>query len=80
MYVGVYATIAASFLYTLNPFIILPGLFVIAVHHTIVLAEERHLRTAFGREYAEYCSRVNRYVPLPFFGKDRKTPHSSGLP
>jgi protein-S-isoprenylcysteine O-methyltransferase Ste14 len=71
MYVGVYATIAASILYTLNPFIILPGVFIIAVHHAIVLAEERHLRTAFGREYAEYCSRVNRYIPLPSFGKDR---------
>ncbi len=62
MYVGVFATIAASSLYTLNPVVILLGVFVTAVHHVIVLAEEDHLRTVFGREYAEYCSRVGRYV------------------
>jgi protein-S-isoprenylcysteine O-methyltransferase Ste14 len=38
------------------------GAFVVAVHHAIVLAEEEHLRSAFGRKYAEYCSRVGRYV------------------
>ena len=62
MYMGVYATIAASLLYMMNPVIILLGTFVIAVHHAIVLAEEKHLQNVFGREYAEYCSRVGRYV------------------
>ena len=62
MYVGVYATIAASSLYTLSPFVILTGAFVIAVHHAIVLAEEDHLQTVFGQKYTEYCSRVRRYV------------------
>jgi protein-S-isoprenylcysteine O-methyltransferase Ste14 len=62
MYVGVYLTIAASTLYTLNPLVILPGVFVIAVHHGIVRAEEKHLRNVFGREYAEYCSSVRRYI------------------
>ena len=62
MYVGVYLTIAASMLYTANPVIILTGAFVIAVHHRIVHAEEHHLRTVFGREYREYCSRVRQYL------------------
>jgi protein-S-isoprenylcysteine O-methyltransferase Ste14 len=62
MYVGVYLTIAASALYTANPVVILLGIFVIAVHHRIVLAEENHLLTVFGREYSAYCSRVRQYI------------------
>ena len=62
MYVGVYLTIAASALYTVNPLVILLGAFVIAVHHRIVLAEENHLQDVFGREYREYCSRVRQYI------------------
>ena len=62
MYVGVYATIMASSLYTLNPIVILLGAFVVAVHHAIVLEEENHMRKVFSREYSEYCSRVRRYI------------------
>ena len=62
MYVGVYATIVASSLYTLNPVVILLGAFVVAIHHSIVLAEEKHMQKVFIREYSEYCSRVRRYV------------------
>jgi protein-S-isoprenylcysteine O-methyltransferase Ste14 len=62
MYVGVYATIVASSLYTLNPVVILLGAFVAAVHHSIVLAEENHMQKVFSREYPEYCSRVRRYI------------------
>ncbi len=29
----------------------------------VVLAEERGLREKLGEEYAEYCSRVNRFLP-----------------
>ena len=76
MYMGVYATIAASSLYTLSPFVILTGVFIIAVHHAIVLAEENHLQTVFGHKYTEYCSRVKRYIPLPAFGLSGKLPGS----
>jgi protein-S-isoprenylcysteine O-methyltransferase Ste14 len=38
------------------------GVFIIAVRHEIVLAEEKHLRTVFGREYHVYCSRVRQYI------------------
>lgn len=62
MYVGVYATIVASSLYTLNPVVILLGAFVVAVHHSIVIAEEKNMQKVFSRNYSEYCSRVRRYI------------------
>lgn len=62
MYVGVYATIVASSLYTLNPVVILLRVFVVAVHHSIVIAEEKNMQKVFGRKYLEYCNRVRRYV------------------
>jgi protein-S-isoprenylcysteine O-methyltransferase Ste14 len=62
MYVGVYATVVASVLYTLNPVVMVLGAFVIAIHHSIVLAEESHMRKVFGLEYLDYCNRVRRYI------------------
>jgi protein-S-isoprenylcysteine O-methyltransferase Ste14 len=62
MYVGMYATIVASALYTLNPIVIFLAGFVIAIHHTIVLAEEEHMQKVFGQEYLDYCNRVRRYI------------------
>ena len=62
MYLGVYATLLASVLYTLNLLLLVPGIFVVVVHHKIVLAEEQHLRTTFGEQYAEYCGHVRRYL------------------
>lgn len=62
MYLGVYGTVIASVLYTLNPVLFLAGVFGVAVHHKIVLAEEQYLQTAFGDEYAKYCRRVRRYL------------------
>jgi protein-S-isoprenylcysteine O-methyltransferase Ste14 len=62
MYVGVYTTILASILYTLNPVALLIGIFVVYVHHKIVLAEELHLLSVFGRDYRDYCVRVRRYL------------------
>ena len=62
MYVGMYATITASALYTLSPVVILLAVFVIAIHHTIVLAEEGHMQTVFGPEYHDYLKSVRRYI------------------
>jgi protein-S-isoprenylcysteine O-methyltransferase Ste14 len=62
MYLGVYATLIAAVLYTLNPVVLLVAAYVIAVHHRIILAEEAHLRGVFGEEYAGYCRRVGRYL------------------
>jgi protein-S-isoprenylcysteine O-methyltransferase Ste14 len=62
MYVGVYTTILASVLYTLNPLILFIGIFVVVVHHKIVLAEEQYMLNVFGKNYTDYCCRVRRYV------------------
>ena len=62
MYLGVYATLLASVLRTLNPVLFLLGAFIVAVHHRIVLAEEEHMRNVFGEEYVDYCRRVRRYL------------------
>jgi len=62
MYVGVYTTLVAATLYTLNPILFAIALFVIAVHHRIVLAEERFLEGAFGSAYQDYCRHVRRYL------------------
>jgi protein-S-isoprenylcysteine O-methyltransferase Ste14 len=62
MYVGVYATLCAAVVRTFNPVLLLVAVYVIAVHHRIVLGEEEQLRRALGEEYRTYCSRVRRYV------------------
>jgi protein-S-isoprenylcysteine O-methyltransferase Ste14 len=62
MYLGVYCTLLATVLRTMNPVLPLVAAFIIAVHNRIVVAEETHLRNAFGKEYGEYCSRVRRYL------------------
>ena len=62
MYLGVYTTILASVVYTLNPILLAVCIFVIAVHHRIVLAEEQYLLQVFGEEYREYSARVRRYI------------------
>ncbi len=62
MYLGVYSTLLASFLYTLSPIVFVLAIFVVAVHHKIVLAEEQFLSGVFGEEYADYCRRVRRYL------------------
>ncbi len=62
MYLGVFATLLASILYTCNPILLLVGIFIVVVHHLIVLAEEGYLRNVFGEEYIAYCHRVRRYL------------------
>jgi protein-S-isoprenylcysteine O-methyltransferase Ste14 len=62
MYLGVYATLLAAALYTMNPVLFLIGIFIAAVHHQIVLAEEQHLHKVFGEQYTEYCHHVRRYI------------------
>jgi protein-S-isoprenylcysteine O-methyltransferase Ste14 len=65
MYAGIDATIVAAVLYTGNPAILAAGAFVVAVHHRIIVAEERWLLHAFGGEYERYHDRVGRYATLP---------------
>ena len=62
MYVGVYFTLCAAVLRTLNPVLVVVAVYVIAVHHRIVLAEEAQLQQVFGQEYRTYSGRVRRYL------------------
>ncbi len=62
MYLGLYATLLAAILYTLNPLVLIVGVGIAAVHHRIVLAEEVCLRKMGGQKYAEYGQRVGRYL------------------
>ena len=62
MYLGVFATLIASVLYTMNPALLVVGALIIAAHHRIVLAEEQHLQAAFGATYLAYCRQVRRYL------------------
>jgi protein-S-isoprenylcysteine O-methyltransferase Ste14 len=62
MYLGVYTTLFASVLYTLNPLLFIIGAYVVIVHHKIILAEEQYLQKVFGEQYTEYCHHVRRYL------------------
>jgi protein-S-isoprenylcysteine O-methyltransferase Ste14 len=62
MYLGMYGTLFAAAFYTLNPLILLVAIFVVVVHHKIVLSEEACLRKMFGQPYLGYCLRVRRYL------------------
>jgi protein-S-isoprenylcysteine O-methyltransferase Ste14 len=61
-YVGVYATLCAAVVRTFNPVVLLAAVYVMAVHHRIVPAEEEHLRSWLGEEYRTYSGHVRRYI------------------
>jgi len=65
MYTGIDATMIAAVLYSGNPLVLAAAAFVIAVHHRIILVEERWLPAAFGIDYERYRERVGRYVTMP---------------
>ena len=78
MYLGVYATVLASVLYTMNPLVLIVGAVVVYVHHTIVQAEEEHMRTAFGREVRRILpSRRAVHRADPVQGLDRSLRQSA---
>ena len=71
MYTGIDVTMIAAILYTGNPAILAAGVFVIAVHHRIILVEERWLLATFGEEYEGYRERVGRYMTVPLAVRSR---------
>jgi len=48
MYLGLYSTVLASSLYTLNPVVVLIAAFVISVHHKIVLGRRNTCKECLG--------------------------------
>jgi protein-S-isoprenylcysteine O-methyltransferase Ste14 len=71
MYTGIDVTMIAAILYTGNPAILAAGAFVIAVHHRIILVEERWLLATFAEEYERYRERVGRYMTVPLAVRSR---------
>lgn len=61
MYLGVGIMVLASVLFTLNPIIATLAIYGAIIHHKIVLKEEAFLKNRFGKQYKEYCQKVNRY-------------------
>lgn len=64
MYVGVLTVILGWTVLYKNPRLFLYMSFVALIFHLfIVLYEEPHLRSVFGNEYENYCTRVGRWLP-----------------
>lgn len=62
IYLGAYLICAASVLYSPHWLPIVSGGVASALHHRIVLAEERFLAARFGAEWEAYRARVRRYL------------------
>lgn len=62
MYIGFYLFYFGAFFYTLNLLVLLFSILGIAIHHHIVLNEEKFLEKEFGNEYQEYKNKVRRYL------------------
>ncbi len=62
IYLGFHLLSAAAVLYTANPLVLVLATTSVALHHRIVLAEERHLDRTLGAEFRAYRARVRRYL------------------
>jgi protein-S-isoprenylcysteine O-methyltransferase Ste14 len=62
LYLGVFALCLASCCYSLHWMNFLLAFVGVAVHHRIVLAEERFLEAKFGDDFRRYQARVRRYL------------------
>ena len=62
MYVGFNLLTVTSKIYTLNLWIIIVGIYSIAVYHLIILGEELFLENSFGTSFLEYKNKTRRYL------------------
>ena len=62
MYVGFHMVTLSAMIYSLNPWIILPGFYSFYVYHLIILGEEKFLEKRFGEKYILYRQTVRRYI------------------
>ena len=62
LYLGVFVVCLASCCYSLHWMNFLLAFVGAAVHHRIVLAEERFLEAKFGDDFRHYQARVRRYL------------------
>lgn len=72
MYIGVLTVILGWAILFGNTTLLLYDIAVgICFHLFIVMYEERYLQREFGKEYDDYCARVNRWIPK--LGAARRT-------
>ena len=62
MYLGFDLFTVSSMIYTLNIWIIIPGLYSIIIYHFIILGEEKFLENRFGVDYIKYKKKIRRYL------------------
>jgi protein-S-isoprenylcysteine O-methyltransferase Ste14 len=62
MVLGLYLIALGSALYVQNPINWLLVIIALAVHHRIILAEERFLLTRFGEQWVSYQAATRRYL------------------
>lgn len=61
MYFGLFLVALASLIYVPNPVNLITALLGIAVHHRIIINEEKYLEIKFGKQWHEYAGKVRRY-------------------
>jgi protein-S-isoprenylcysteine O-methyltransferase Ste14 len=66
LYLGGFLICAASCLYSIHPLNFILFAIAFAIHHSIILKEEKFLESAFGRRWIDYKQRVPRYLRLKF--------------
>ena len=62
VYLGLHLMTIASIIYTLNFWVLLPGLYSIVIYHFIIVGEEKFLSDRFGKQYDDYKLKVRRYL------------------
>ena len=78
MYVGFYLMSIGSCLFVFNPVTVICLLFTLAVHHRVVLAEERFMEQNLGQTWRDYADRVPRYGGLRSLCKAKSSHNSMG--
>lgn len=62
MYLGFNLLTISSMIYSMNPWIIVLGLYSVIIYHLIILGEEKFMENRFGNEYLEYKKKTRRYI------------------
>ena len=66
LYFGAFLICAASCLYSIHPFNFILFAAAFAIHHKIILKEEKFLESAFGEKWIQYRLKVPRYFRFKF--------------
>lgn len=62
MYLGFNLITIAAMIYTLNLWIVILGIYSMAIYHLIILGEEMFLENRFGISFIDYKKKTRRYL------------------